>query len=103
MREAYQLLTARCSRDGREAGVFLVVTCLRDQGGILNGSGSPRIFHHINIQTDHMVIEGDKEESIEKEVQCYWRVLRHDKTESDVAAAGDNDRTYDILLLQPCV
>lgn len=101
LKETYNLLMKRCDpSDGKakkEPGVFLVVTCLRSKGGILNGSGSPRIFQHINIQ----------EENIEKQaevrgVEQVWKVLRHDKLESDVHAAGDNNRTYDVLLFQPC-
>jgi len=96
LNEVHSMLSQRqteCDHGEGAAGVFLIVTCLREQGGILNGSGSPRLFQYMDQSplsetNHHSVISLSR-----------WRVLRHDHFESDIKAG--NDRNYDVILLQP--
>jgi hypothetical protein len=127
MSELHVMLSKR-AREGaglKEAGVFMVVTCLRVDGGILNGSGDPRIFQHIHLlptptpppsssssssstlnhgSTGSSGSDDDDEVSLtmkKSTLKSNWTVLYHDTLRSDVMAAGSNDRTYDIILMQP--
>ena len=70
-------------KPGRERGVMAVVSCLRSSGGVLDGSGPPRI--------------------IEQATARGWELLTHATLESDVGAAGSGEgaRSYDLCLLSP--
>jgi hypothetical protein len=125
MSELHVMLSKRAREGVKEAGVFMVVTCLRVEGGILNGSGDPRIFQHIHLlppssssssSSSSLSLNhgssgggsgsGDGDEVSLKTMKkstlkSNWTVLYHDTLRSDVMAAGSNDRTYDIILMQP--
>ena len=61
-------------------GGFLVVTCLREEGGILRGRGRPRLLRHINPEE--------------------WTIVTHLNDLTSDVGAGD-DRSYDAVLLTP--
>mmetsp|Transcript_1527 Transcript_1527/g.3222 ORF Transcript_1527/g.3222 Transcript_1527/m.3222 type:complete len:130 (-) Transcript_1527:423-812(-) len=73
-------------------GLFVVVTCLREMGFILNGHGKPRILKHL---------ERRRADQSSSSSSSSLRVVQHEELLSDVWAAGttNQERTYDLLVL----
>jgi len=76
-RQAATLLT---SSDGRRCGAWVIVTCLRQEGGILNGQGRPRLLS---------ILES-----------LGWELYHHHLDLKSKQKGGSN-RTYDTLTLLP--
>lgn len=76
-RQAATLLT---SSDGGRCGVWVIVTCLRKEGGILNGKGQPRLLCMLK--------------------QLGWELYQHQQDLRSIESGGSN-RTYDMLIFLP--
>ena len=107
-------------------GAFLVVSCLRSVGGILNGSGAPRLLRHLNLcggPGGGSSCDGDSFQatsppspspSSSGRMGARWRLASHATLQSDIGACGgggggdgdgseSGERSYDVLLLVPVI
>ena len=105
-------------------GAFLVVSCLRSVGGILNGSGAPRLLRHLNLcggpgggsscDGDSFQATSPPSPSSSGRMGARWRLASHATLQSDIGACGgggggdgdgseSGERSYDVLLLVPVI